>query len=66
MIFILFRNTILIVPYAEERQKWAKDTIVSYWKPEVSVHMVADFAEYPFHIGNLIHLSTLAAAASNI
>jgi hypothetical protein len=37
-------------PIQEERQKWAEDTIVSYWKPEVSVHMVADFAEYPFHI----------------
>jgi len=32
------------------------DTIISFWKPEVSVKLVADFSRYPEDFGQLLFL----------
>lgn len=42
---------------AEARLKLPADTVISYWKPEVSVRLVSDFAVYPFDHGEWIKIS---------
>ena len=32
------------------------DSIISYWKPEVSIKLVNDFSKYPIHHGKLLYM----------
>jgi len=39
-----------VTPLEAERLAMPKETIISYWKPEVAVKLVTDFNVYPYHL----------------
>ena len=41
------------------RMSMPRNTVISYWKPEVSVKLVADFASYPYDMGEYFHFFVL-------
>jgi hypothetical protein len=42
---------IYIYVYTVELSKYSSNSIISYWKPDISVRIVTDFSEYPRSLG---------------
>lgn len=46
--------TIILISIAAKRAALPPTSIISYWKPEVSVRLVSDFAKYPYDMSKPI------------